>query len=250
MLAVPLPARVLVTGATSGIGRAVAELFLASGSTVGLVGSRPSSVDAALEALGRPDTATGLVADQRDPAALRRAVDAFADDGLDAVVCAAGIEGDMGATVETVAPATMRDVLDVNVVGTFAVVQAATPHLARSASPSVTLIGSDSGFVAARDMLAYNASKGALVQLVRALALELFDDHGIRVNSVCPSITDTPMAHRGLGDAFFDDATVPVCRPEDIAYAVASLATPLARAVNGVNLLADFGYHGRSSFPA
>ncbi|HJT95018.1 MAG TPA: SDR family oxidoreductase, partial [Mycobacterium sp.] len=143
-----------------------------------------------------------------------------------------------------------RRVLDVNVIGVFHTVKRSLPHLASSTNPSITLVGSDSGFVAAKGMLAYNASKGALVQLTRALSLELFEDHGIRVNSVCPSIVDTPMARRGMGVENFDDADFPVNAAADVAWSIAYLASARSRAVNGVNLLSDFGYSARSSFPA
>jgi dihydroanticapsin dehydrogenase len=251
VLTVPLPDRVLVSGATSGIGDAIARLFLGAGSTVGIIGSRPASVETAITHLDSPH-AIGLAADVRDEAQVAQAVERFARTagGIDALVCAAGVDGDMGADLAGTSSAGMGEVFDINVVGPFRLIQAALPHLQDSEDASVTLIGSDSGFVAAPGMISYNASKGALVQLTRALAMELLDEHGIRLNSVCPSITDTPMARRGLGDAWFDHPTAPVCTPADIAYCVASLASPLARAVNGVSLLADFGYHGRSSFPA
>lgn len=251
MLTVPLPQRVLVSGASSGIGYGIAELFLEAGSTVGVMGSRPETVQQATEKLADPH-AIGVVADVRDETQVATAVGHFVDaaGGLDALVCAAGVDGDMGADVAGTSAQGMGEVFDINVVGPFRLIQAALPHLKDAGDASITLIGSDSGFVAAPGMISYNASKGALVQLTRALGMELLDEHGIRLNSVCPSITDTPMARRGLGDDWFENPTAPVCTPADIAYCVASLATPMARAVNGVSLLADFGYHGRSSFPA
>ena len=112
------------------------------------------------------------------------------------------------------------------------------------------MVGSDSGFVAVPGMLAYNASKGALVQMTRALAVELFDEYGIRVNSVCPSIVDTPMARRGFGDAAMDHPSFPAAVSRRHCLEVSYLASHRSRAVNGVNLLSDFGYTGRSSFPA
>ncbi|WP_084215858.1 SDR family NAD(P)-dependent oxidoreductase [Pseudonocardia spinosispora] len=112
------------------------------------------------------------------------------------------------------------------------------------------VIGSDSGFVSAPGMLAYNASKGALVQLTRALSVELFDEHRIRVNSICPSIVDTPMARRGMGVESFADADYPVHTADDVAWSVLYLSSANSHTINGVNLLSDFGYSVRSSFPA
>jgi NAD(P)-dependent dehydrogenase (short-subunit alcohol dehydrogenase family) len=73
---------------------------------------------------------------------------------------------------------------------------------------------------------------------------------GSRVNSVCPSIVDTPMAHRGMGVDSFDGVPFPVNTPDDVAWSVLFLSSPLSRAINGVSLMSDFGYSARSSFPA
>lgn len=249
-----LPGRVVVTGGSSGIGLAVAAFFLAAGAHVGIIGRDPARLEAAAaglrgEAPGRVETAC---ADVGDGARLGVAIDALALNmgGIDLLVAAAGVEGQMGASCEDVTEASFRDVLNTNVLGTFLAVRHALPHLKRAHHGSVVIVGSDSGFVAVPGMLAYNAAKGALVQLTRALAVELFDDYGIRVNSVCPSIVDTPMARRGLGVDSFENAPYPVQEPADIAWTVGYLASRHSRAINGVNLLSDFGYTGRSSFPA
>jgi NAD(P)-dependent dehydrogenase (short-subunit alcohol dehydrogenase family) len=227
---------------------------------VGIIGRSESRLADAAATL-RPGAGSGApgaapvvsaAADVTDERATRRAIDRIAAElgGLDALICCAGIEGEMGSPVAEVTVAGFREVLEVNVLGAFIAVQASLPHLRASEQGSVTLIGSDSGFVAAPGMLAYNASKGAIVQLTRALAVELYDDLGIRVNSVAPSITDTPMARRGLGDETMDSPEFPVQAPEDVAWSVAYLSSARARAVNGQTLLSDFGYTGRSSFPA
>lgn len=258
MTAVPvdngLPRRVVVTGGSSGIGRAVARFFLDTGAAVGIIGRDQARLDAAVAELS-PAAASRLVAaraDVSDEQQIQLAIDDLAGKlgGIDALVSAAGAEGEMGAACEDVTAASFREVLDINVVGTFLAVRQALPYLKRAKGASVVIIGSDSGFVAVPGMLAYNASKGALVQLTRALAVELFDAHGIRINSVCPSIVDTPMARRGLGVDSFTDAAYPVQEAADIAWSVGYLSSHRSRAVNGVNLLSDFGYTGRSSFPA
>jgi dihydroanticapsin dehydrogenase len=143
-----------------------------------------------------------------------------------------------------------RTVQRVNVAGPFLLAKTTLPYLKARPHPTFTLIGSDSGFVAVPGMLAYNSSKGALVQLTRALSVELHEPFGVRVNSVCPSIVDTPMARDGMGIESFADVGYPVSAPEDIAWLVLSLASPRSVAVTGVSLLADYGYHARSSFPA
>jgi NAD(P)-dependent dehydrogenase (short-subunit alcohol dehydrogenase family) len=250
-----VPRRIIITGGASGIGAAVARLWAENGARVGIIVRSEESIRRALsgELRDQGHVIEFHVADVADERAVGVAVGALATrlGGLDAVVASAGIEGEMGAALGEVTSESFRRVLDVNVLGVFHLVKHAVPHLIGAADPSITLIGSDSGFVAARGMLAYNASKGALVQLTRALAVELFDDFGIRVNSVCPSIVDTPMARRGMGiDSFDDISEFPVNSADDIAWSVSYLASARSRAINGVNLLSDFGYSGRSSFPA
>lgn len=262
----PWPRRVIVTGGSSGIGLAVARAFLHEGSSVGLVARDADRLAAATRDLaggegggdrgaapsGNGNRVVSAAADVSDEHAITGAIERLAAElgGVDAVVHAAGIDGEMGASCDEVTAESFREVLDVNVVGAFLTARAALPYLRETTGASITFIGSDSGFVAAPGMLAYNASKGALAQLTRALAVELFDAHGIRVNSVCPSIVDTPLARRGLGVESFDGVDYPVQAPEDVAWSVLSLASYRSRAVNGVNLLSDYGYTGRSSFPA
>lgn len=250
-----LPRRVVVTGGATGIGFAVAKLFADAGSCVGLIGRTKEALNRAVEELGGSRGSGQIVAvaaDVTDEQGLQDAIAQVADalGGIDALVTCAGVEGEMGASCDEVTAHGFREVLDINVVGTYLAIKHALPYLKASSGASVTMIGSDSGFVAVPGMLAYNASKGALLQLTRALAFELFEDHGIRVNSVCPSIVDTPMARRGLGDEAIEEPNFPLQSPGDVAWSVAYLTSARSRAVNGINLLSDFGYTGRSSFPA
>ena len=162
----------------------------------------------------------------------------------------AGVAGPLGDEVDAVPTDEFLDVLQINVVGPFLTAKLTLPYLKKGTTPTLNLIGSDSGFVAVPGMLAYNAAKGAIVQLTRALSVELYEPFGIRVNSVCPSIVDTPMSRNGMGIESFADIGYPVSTPDDIAWLVLSLMSPRSLAVNGVSLIADFGFHARSSFPA
>ena len=250
-----LPRRVAITGGASGIGLACARLFHESGAGVGLIGRSRQRLEAAAATFATDNGAAQVVvaeADVADEQAVAGAMDDIAHrlGGLDALVISAGIDGEMGAAVLEVSAASFREVLEVNVLGAFLAVKAALPYLRKSDAATITLIGSDSGFVAVPGMLAYNASKGAIVQLTRALAVELYDTDRIRVNSIAPSVVDTPMARRGLGDEVMDNPLFPMQSAEDIAWSVAYVASRRARAVNGQSLLSDFGYTGRSSFPA
>ncbi|SER53845.1 dihydroanticapsin dehydrogenase [Propionibacterium cyclohexanicum] len=243
--------RLLVTGGASGIGLGVVRLALAEKAQVGVITRRQSSVEALRDATGHDPACVAVRGDVTDPTQLRNAVDELAQQmgGVDIVVTCAGVDGVFGNSVEGVSPGEFREVLDTNVVGTFATVQAALPYLRRSLAPCAVLIGSDSGFVSAPGMVPYIASKGAVRQLTQALSLELFGDM-IRVNSVCPSVVDTPMARRDLGIDSFDEVGYPVQTVDEVTWTVLMLASPRSRAVNGVSLLSDFGYSGRSSFPA
>lgn len=250
-----LPKRVIITGGASGIGLACAQLFHSAGSGVGLIGRSTDRLRAAKAELLAHGTSAPVVTAAADvsveaevTAAVRQLTAALG--GVDALVVCAGIDGEMGAGVDEVTAQGFLEVMQVNVLGAFLAVKAALPALREADAASITLIGSDSGFVAVPGMLAYNASKGAIVQMTRALAVELYDRDGIRVNSVAPSIVDTPMARRGLGDDVMDHPPFPLQSAEDVAWSVAYLASGRAKAINGHTMLSDFGYTGRSSFPA
>ncbi|MFC0582445.1 SDR family NAD(P)-dependent oxidoreductase [Micrococcoides hystricis] len=249
-----LPERVIVTGGTSGIGRACAELFAAAGCGVGIISRSQQRADAVAAELAATSSGTVFVAaaDVADETGMQAAIDQLAGElgGVDALIVSAGIAGETGALLGTATVDGFRQVMETNVVGAFIAVNCALPYLTESPDGSIVLLGSDSGFVAVPGMIAYNASKGAIVQLTRALATEAWERRGIRVNSVAPSIVDTPMARHDLGDELMDDPPFPLQSPQDVAWSVAYLSSRQARAVNGTTLLSDFGFAGRSSFPA
>ncbi|MGN6425793.1 MAG: SDR family NAD(P)-dependent oxidoreductase [Leifsonia sp.] len=231
---------VLVTGAASGIGAACARAFAAEGARV-----------AGLDRVAAPGVTHP--ADLTDEDQVRAAIDAAAAalGGLDVVVACAGVSGPFGRGIEDISLAEWNAVLAVNATGAFLTVKHALRHLRSSDAPAVVLLASDSSFVAAPGMVPYNASKGAVLQLTRALSVDLAED-GVRVNCVCPSIVDTPMARADLGvaDGGFAEAPFPVQTADDVARNVLYLASPVSRAVNGHALVSDFGYLARSSFPA
>ncbi|RDV46959.1 dehydrogenase [Leifsonia sp. ku-ls] len=232
--------RVVVTGAASGIGAACARAFAAEG-------ARVAGIDRS------PGEAVTHRADLTVEDEVRAAVDGAASrlGGVDAVVACAGISGPFGRGIEQIGLDEWNAVLAVNVTGAFLTAKHALPHLRRSESAAIVLLASDSSFVAAQGMVPYNASKGAVLQLARALSVDLAPD-GVRVNSVCPSVVDTPMARADLGvpEGGFSAADFPVQSPDEVARHVLYLASPASRPVNGHALVSDFGYLARSSFPA
>jgi len=238
----------LITGAASGIGRATARALAAEGMRVALL-DRDGGV--LREAASGCRDAVLLVADVTDEEQVAAAVRAGASElgGLDAVVCCAGISGPVGAGIEDVSLAEWNAVFAVNVTGAFLVLRHALPALRAAGEASVILLSSDSGFVASPGMTPYCASKAALVQFARALSVDLAGT-GIRVNTVAPSVVDTPMSRGDLGEHALDAPDFPVQTADEVAAHVAYLVSPRSRAVNGTTLLSDFGYTARSGFPA
>lgn len=149
-------------------------------------------------------------------------VSAIADrfGGIDIVVGCAGISGPAGRPIDHVTIDEWNAVLAINVTGQFLLVRAALPRLIGGRDPAVILMASDSSFVAAPGMAAHNASKGAMLQLARALSVDLAAD-GVRVNCVCPSIADTAMSRTDLGVevAGFSEKSYPVRTPTFNSYA-------------------------------
>ncbi|RKT54872.1 SDR family NAD(P)-dependent oxidoreductase [Saccharothrix australiensis] len=228
--------KVLVTGGASGIGLACARAFRAEGARV-----------VALDRARGPADVDTVLADVTDEPGLAEAVTTAVRrlGGLDVVVGCAGISGPVGTPLVDTSAADLAAVLAVNVTGQLLLAKHTYPHLATGGA--IVFLASDSAFVATPGMAPYCASKGAVVALTRALAVEL---DRVRVNCVCPSVVDTPMARADLGDEAIDHADFPVQRVEDVARQVLFLAGPHARPVNGQALLSDFGFSARSSFPA
>ncbi|WP_033288819.1 SDR family NAD(P)-dependent oxidoreductase [Amycolatopsis jejuensis] len=229
---------VLITGAGSGIGLACARAFLAEGARVGMVDRVAPPLLPGEVVVARAD-----VTDETEVAeAVRVVAESFG--GLDVVVGCAGVSGPVGRALADTSAADFAAVLAVNVTGQFLVAKHARPWLGRGSA--MVFLASDSAFVAAPGMVPYCASKGAVVSLTRALSVE-FDD--VRVNCVCPSVVDTPMARGDLGDVL-DDPAFPVQAADDVAQHVLYLASARSRTVDGQAVLADFGMSARSGFPA
>jgi NAD(P)-dependent dehydrogenase (short-subunit alcohol dehydrogenase family) len=236
--------RALVTGGASGIGAATVARLRADG-------MRVAAVD--LDAAGLERTAADFsaIADVTDERSIGAAVDAAAEalDGLDVCVACAGVAG-RGTVADTPLDEWER-VLAVNVRGVFLTAKAAIPHLRAAGGGSIVVVASQLGLVAAADAAAYCASKGAAVMLTKAMAVD-HGAEGIRVNCVCPGPTSTPLleAYFALSDdeagdrRRYAEAQVHgrLIEPEEVAGAIAYLASPGATSTLGAALVVDGGY--------
>ncbi|MEV4133448.1 SDR family oxidoreductase [Dactylosporangium sp. NPDC049742] len=234
----------VVTGGASGIGLATALHLAERGARVACLDLRPG---------GLPEPLIGIAADVSDDATVRAGIAAAAErlGGIDILVNNAGI-GAIG-TVESNPDDEWHQVLDVNVVGLVRVSRAALPHLRRSAHAAIVNTCSIAAHAGLPDRALYSASKGAVQALTAAMAADHVRE-GIRVCCVNPGTADTPWVRRLLDQAADPAAELAALKArqptgrlvsaEEVAHAIAYLASPLAGATTGTVLSVDGGMHG------
>jgi NAD(P)-dependent dehydrogenase (short-subunit alcohol dehydrogenase family) len=244
--------RAIVTGAASGMGFATVSRFLAEGARVVMVDARADALaEASLQFAGQTTAITCDVGDESAVvAAITKTVTALG--GIDVVAHCAGIVR-TSRTHET----SLSDwdaIIRVNLTGAFLVIKHAVPHLLKAGGGSIVTIGSVGSVVAAGRCSGYDAAKGGVLQLTRAVAVE-YCEEGIRANCVLPGYVKTSLVASSValhGPMSTDTRQAPASRlrvpmeraadPSEIASVVAFLASDDASFITGAAIAADGGY--------
>jgi NAD(P)-dependent dehydrogenase (short-subunit alcohol dehydrogenase family) len=242
----------LITGGTSGIGRAGATRFCREGASV-VVGAlddgRADEVLTSLQEEGSGD-AFFVPTDVRNPLDVERLVESAVSrfGRLDVVYSNAGYM-ETGTATET-SDEVWRQMIEVNLTGQFNVARQALPALTEGGNGSLIFTASDLGLVGAREIVAYCAAKGGVVNMTRAIAVDS-TPHGVRVNCLCPGPVDTPMIQRWFEEAEDPDAlkatqlepvlTGRFADPDEIASAALFLASDDSSFMTGATLVVDGG---------
>ncbi len=241
---------IIVTGAGSGIGRAAARLFAMEGAQVLATDVNESCYETAdlIEATG--GIAEALQIDAGNEADVARAIAIACENfgGLDVMFANAGISGGMANIFDT-DTALFADVLRVNLIGPFLAIKHAAPKIAERGGGAIVLTASVAGIRSGAGSPAYSASKAGVINLAQVAAQQLAGSN-VRVNAVCPGLTET-----GMTQPVFDYARASekmdrigrlnplhrAAQPEELARVVAFLASHEASYVNGQAIAVDGG---------
>jgi NAD(P)-dependent dehydrogenase (short-subunit alcohol dehydrogenase family) len=232
---------VLVTGASSGIGRAVAVECARVGARVVICGRNQARLDdttAMLDTAGGAGTHLACVADLTDVGALERLVDAAGE--IDGVVHAAGIDG--VTPVRMLRQSFMQSVLDGNFMAPLMLTQTLLYKKSQRKGSTIVFLSSIAAHTGTVGVGPYSASKAALEGMMRCLALELAP-RGMRANALAPGMVDTPLINKDR--EWLDEKAkmypLGLGKPEDVAYAAIYLLADVSRKVTGTRIHLDGG---------
>ena len=226
----------VITGAASGIGRASAELFAELGAKLILVDINAIPFDDP----GRVIALTGDVAEERTAMEVADAARVFG--GVDVLLNSAG--ADLAASLAATSVEQWDRILNVNVKGVFLMCKHTVP-LMRRRGASIINISSAAGIIPIANRPAYIASKGAVIALTKALALDLAPS--IRVNCICPGAVETPLLQSSIHSPADRDAVLAryplgrIAEPKEIATVAAFLASDGASFMTGATIPVDGG---------
>lgn len=239
----------VVTGGSSGIGRATVELLRARGAAVVFCTHDESTLDDANELLADDPSVLGTVADVRSSEDVHRLMDTAVKSygGLDMLVCSAGIQ--TYGTVESTSEEEWLGVLDVNLNGIFRAAKYAVPHIRARGGGAIVNVSSIQGITPLSHVVGYAVSKAGIDALTKSMATDHAAD-GIRVNSVAPGPVATSLQVVGSNrpPEFDVPPTTPpagragrIAAPEEIAELIVFLVSPAASYITGSIYMADGG---------
>ncbi len=226
---------VVISGGTSGIGLATADIFLKNGWNTVLIGRDTEKGMQVKQQLGETYSPTQVAFIQADISkssevehAKQITLNKFKT--VDAIINNAGIviHGEVHETSEE----DWDKIFDVDVKGTFLVSKAFLPTMIKQDHGSIVNISSVSGMAGDRAMVAYNAAKGAIINMTRAMAID-YGKNNIRVNVVAPGPTNTPLFHQDKQRFAKNSPLNRIVEPEEVAAAIYFVASPAASAITG-----------------
>jgi len=244
---------VLVTGGGSGIGRATAKLLAREGATVIVSDINKAGGQETVQQIGAANSGAGARFEEHDTAKeadWKRIIDGIlAREGkLDGLANNAGISGPFPATFETETVEQWQKILSINVQGVFLGCKHAVPAMRQSGGGSIVNTSSLAAFLGTPDLSAYGASKAAVRQFTKTVAIDCArKGYRVRCNSVHPGVIMTPMGEAVLPDERKKERmrkAIPIGdfgAPEDIAYGILYLISDESRFVTGSELVIDGG---------
>ena len=241
----------LISGGASGIGRAIAEVFLEQGASVVIGDINAPLLESTVKDLSSRGLISGVTGDVRLMAEARGMVAQTVEryGAIDVLVCNAGITSVM--PIEQLEEDEWDAVLTTNVKGMYTLIKASIPYMKEQGGGNIITLGSEMGIVAVPESPAYNASKGAVIMFTKSIAVDLIR-YNIRVNSLCPGITKTPLLQAEVDNSIDPEKTAlaqaswaPIMRVADareIANGALFLASDESSFAVGSCLILDGGF--------